>query len=212
MGMANTCVRRSATGVAALAASRSSEYRPSAAKARAHAYGRSHRMDRTRILRRQACDDRLRIRSRERRLTGEHLIEHGADRMDVGACVDVPLTARLLGAHVRRCAERHARPRECRDFPVAAAGDAEIRDEGAPVARQEEILRLDVAVHHAVLVRVRETAGCFNCNPQGFVDWKLRLATSTVAQALAVDIRHGVPEPPVRVTGDVGRLAITVVH
>ena len=45
--------------------------------------------------------------ARERRRAGQHLVEHTAERPDIGALVDRP-SARLLGAHVRRGPEQHA--------------------------------------------------------------------------------------------------------
>ena len=53
-------------------------------------------------------DHRLRRWPGERRLAGQHLVEHAAERVDVGAGVDVALAARLLGAHVGRRADGEA--------------------------------------------------------------------------------------------------------
>ena len=45
--------------------------------------------------------DGLRAGPRERRLTGKHLIEHAAERVDVASGVELALPRRLLRAHVR---------------------------------------------------------------------------------------------------------------
>ena len=52
--------------------------------------------------------DRLRGGAGERRVAGEHLVQHHAQRVDVGAGGDLPLAHRLLGRHVVRRAQRHA--------------------------------------------------------------------------------------------------------
>ena len=104
-------------------------------------------------------DDRLRGRSGERRLAGEHLVEHAAQGVDVGAGGDLALAHRLLGAHVVRRAERHAGLGH--PVPAGLAGgerDAEVGHQRAPVV-QQDVLRLDVAVDHAVPVGVVERVG-----------------------------------------------------
>ena len=53
----------------------------------------------------------VRRAARERRLPGEQLVRQHAERVDVGAVIDVRIGARLLGRHVRRRAERHAERR-----------------------------------------------------------------------------------------------------
>jgi hypothetical protein len=63
------------------------------------------------------------------------------------------------------------------------------------VARaQQDVLRLDVAVDHAVLVGVLERVRGFPRNPHRLLDGKLPLSSETVAQGLALDKRHGQPE------------------
>ena len=110
------------------------------------------------------------------RLAGEHLVGHGAERVDVAARADVALAHRLLGAHVGGRAERHA------GLGHAAAagllhgeGDAEVGDEGAAVV-QEDVLGLDVAVDDALAVGVVEGAGDFRGDADGVVDGELLLA------------------------------------
>ena len=50
----------------------------------------------------------------ERRLPGEQLVRHAAERVDVGAMIDRRIARRLLGRHVRRRADRRAELRERR--------------------------------------------------------------------------------------------------
>ena len=56
----------------------------------------------------------------ERRLARQHLVQHGAERVDVGPRVELPLARRLLRAHVGRRADRHARSRSGARRPPSA--------------------------------------------------------------------------------------------
>ena len=55
-----------------------------------------------------ARENRVHARSCERRLAGEHLVEHAAEAVDVAAPVEFVEAARLLGTHVGRCADDDA--------------------------------------------------------------------------------------------------------
>ena len=111
-----------------------------------------------RLLGHQLRDHRLRARARDRRLAREHLVQHGCERVHVAARVDAAIARRLLGAHVLRRAEREPRLRE-----AIAAGllhrerDAEVRQHRLAFLDQD-VLRLDVAVHEPLAVRVVERA------------------------------------------------------
>ena len=100
-----------------------------------------------------ACD----VRPGERRFAHEHLVEHAAERVQVAASVD-GFARRLLRAHVRRRADRHAGLRHAPSSPAALhrLADAEVGDERVAVL-QQDVLRLDVAVHDA-LARARRPA------------------------------------------------------
>ncbi len=111
-------------------------------------------VDRRRALARVALATR--VRSREGRVAREHLVEHHAERVDVGARIRRG-AAGLLEGHVLRRA--HHVP--ARLLQVAGqVGEAEIEHLHllATVGRvhEEEVLRLDVAVHDAGLVRGAE--------------------------------------------------------
>jgi hypothetical protein len=82
---------------------------------------------------------------------------------------------------------------------VAAAaerpGDAEVGDEGVAVAGEEQVLGLDVAVDHALLVGVLEGLGRLARDPQRVFYGELALPPKPVAQRFPLDVRHGKPEP-----------------
>ena len=145
----------------------------------------------------QTCDDRLDARSRERRLTHQHFVRHGAEGVDVASRVDGAFAHRLLGGHVLRRAEREAGLRH----PLPAGRlhrerDAEIGDERVAVL-QQDVLRLDVAVNHGAAVRVAQRVGDFARNAHGVVHRQLALAFEPRAQRLAGDERHHIVQQPI---------------
>ena len=87
-------------------------------------------------------------------LAGEHLICHGAQRIDVAATIDDAITCSLLGTHVLRCAERESGLRDS----IAACfadcqRDTEIRDYRMTRLKQN-VFRLQVAMDYSVRVRI----------------------------------------------------------
>ena len=150
-------------------------------------------------------------RAAEGRLAREHLVEHGAERVDVGSRVEVARAARLLRAHVGGRAHRHSGSGQPGVPFRHGARDAEIRDQRAAVLRQQHVLRLDVPVDHSLLVGVLERKRGFAPDAESLVDGQLVLALQPVPEALALHERHGVPELAAGFTGiehceDVGML------
>ena len=86
-----------------------------------------------RLLRHDSRHDRLRGGPGERRLAGQHLVEHRAERVDVGPRVEIVLAGGLLGAHVLRRAETHAGLGE--PDPAVAAAPASAMPKSATSAR-----------------------------------------------------------------------------
>ena len=100
---------------------------------------------------------------------GEHFIEHDSEREDVGPSIDGLATC-LLGRHVRDGAHDQALfglelrlellggfcPR---NEGLEQFGQAEVDDLRVAVFRNKEVVRLDVAVDDAFLVRLGETVG-----------------------------------------------------
>ena len=104
--------------------------------------------------------ERVRKLSGERRLAGETFVENGGERVEVGSAVD--RAARdLLGREVRDRSDERVRPGEaltCRVERKAEVGDAHA-NRPRDVARQKDVLRLDVTVHYAEGVAVVERIG-----------------------------------------------------
>ncbi len=95
----------------------------------------------------------------------EHLVEHRAEREDVGAVVG-GFAAHLLRGHVPGRSQHEAgagrwRGRQVRDGRVLAGrldqpGQPEVEDLGAAVGRHEDVVGLQVAVDDALRVRGRQ--------------------------------------------------------
>jgi hypothetical protein len=148
---------------------------------------------RTRAFGETAHEDHLGGGPRERRLADQHLVEHAPEAVDVGPAVEAAFAGGLLGAHIRRRAHRHPGLGELL-LGHQAPCDAKVGHQGRAVLRQQDVLRLDVAVDHAVLVGVFEGAGRFAGDLHGVVQRQLALAAEPVAQRLALDVGHGEPE------------------
>ncbi len=134
--------------------------------------------------------------SRERRRAGKHLVDHHADRVDVaGRSRGAP--ARVLGRHVARRSER--RRRRAVRAALGKPRDSEVADPDAPVAGEQDVRRLDVAVHDALLVRASERPAEQLCDPRslGRCQWP---APQALGEAVPVDQLSDVVEAVARVT------------
>ena len=157
-------------------------------------HGVASGQDRHRLFGHHLGHDRLRGRPGERRLAGEHLVEHAAEAVHVGARVEVAFAHRLFGAHVLRRAEGHAglgHPGAAR--LARGERDAEVRHQGAAVV-QEDVLGLDVAMDHAMAMGVVERAGNFARDSHGAGNRELLLATHAITEGLAINEGHDVEE------------------
>ena len=90
-------------------------------------------------------------------LAGEDLVEHHAQRVEVGAAVDL-LPAGLLRAHVAGGADGEADLGEL-GIVLDRLGDAEVREHRGAVGAEQDIGRLHVSMHQALGVRVAERGG-----------------------------------------------------
>ena len=136
-----------------------------------------------------------------RRISCKHLVEHAREAVDVAASVDFPVACRLLRTHVLRRAKRQPALRYARATGVAdRESDSEIRDDRLAGAEQN-VLGLEVAMYHSVAMRVVERAGAGSRDANGLLDGKLLLALESMANRFALDVRHDVIEPPVRLAG-----------
>ena len=138
--------------------------------------------ERARLLRQNLGEDRLGGGTREWRPARQHFVQHHAEGVHVGARVLLLLSGRLLGTHVFGRAKARARLRHPRPA-VAAPGqrDAEVGDQ-RPAVVEQHVVRLDVAVNHALAVSVVEPGGDFGGDPDRVGDGELGLAGEPAAQ------------------------------
>ncbi len=122
----------------------------------------------------QACDHFLRRSAGEQPAPGQHLVEHAAEREDVAAPVDAAAD-HLLGRHVAERAEDDPL-RRMRDGRAVGGHlrtleplqrEAEVQNLHRAVRRQEDVLRLQVAMDHAARVRGRQAVGDGGGDPNG---------------------------------------------
>ena len=159
----------------------------------------------------------------EWRTTGEQLIGQDAEGIDVRAVIGRRVTRRLLRRHVgrrpdreaiagRRYASAHAIDSgwsaSCRRERL---GHAEVRDHRV-AATHEHVVGLDVSMHDAPVVRVRQRVRDIVQDPQDVVDRKSQLAQQPAAQRLTVDVRHGEVQDAVRLTGGEHRNNVRVLQ
>ena len=117
----------------------------------------------------------------ERRLARQCLVQHAGETVDVAAAIDLARPSCLLGRHVRGRADREPCLRE-----LVAAGRAhrprnpEVGDDRV-AAGQHDVLRLDVAVHNVVAVRIRQRVGDLARDLEGVIERQLRLPLQPLA-------------------------------
>jgi len=160
-----------------------------------------------RIQRHARRHERARPEPGERRLADEHLVRRDAEGVDVGAMIDLGIGRGLLGCHVQRRAERRAGVGEGRASSVSTAlgaaqrlGDAEIGNRGG-AAGEQNVVRLDVAVHDAALVRIGECARDVLHDRHRLRHGEATVREQSCAERLAVDVWHDEIRQPV---GDAG--------
>ena len=91
--------------------------------------------------------------SSKRRPARQHLIEQRAEGVDVRGRPDRPrLPDDLLGSHVARSPHPSAAQSQCCLF-FELPGQTEISDLGRTLGREQDVARLQVAVHDSSLVR-----------------------------------------------------------
>ncbi len=165
----------------------------------------SHFADVAYLSREAGGDDRLHGIATKRWLAGQHLVQHAAEAVDVGAAIHPLFSDGLLWAHVLRRAEDDPREGETLvPLRLQHARNAEVCEQRLP-GGEEDVLGLDIAVHDATRVRA------FQCRRERAHDddrlaWgKLVLPLEPVAQRLPFDERGDVVELPPRFAGVVQR-------
>ena len=131
--------------------------------------------------------DRHRAVGGERRDPGEHLVEHDAEGVHVGATVEreaLGLFRREVGGGAEHCARLGER------VAALGAGDAEVGDLHPALRRDEHVSGLHVAVDDAVAVRELERVGDVGRDPGRFHRRERAVSVEHVAERLPVDVLH----------------------
>ena len=135
-----------------------------------------------------------------RRMPDQHLVEDAPQTVDVAPAVELR-SGRLLRAHVVHRADDDPRAGHARFVRRAdRARDAEIAHDGMP-RLDEDVLRLDVAMHDVLRMRVRQRVGHIARDLYRVGNGQAAFTLQPVAQRFALDIRHRVEQHPV---GDIG--------
>ncbi len=147
-------------------------------------------------LLRQVLDEDLAVAlADERHAAGEHLVEADAERVDVGAVIDVRAAFALLGRHIGRRAKHDAGARAMRALCVAGQlRDAEVEqlDEVAlATARdQDDVVGFEIAVDDAALVRCGQCVGDLQRDHQRAFRRQWRFGADQVRQRAAREVLH----------------------
>ena len=125
---------------------------------------------------------------------GEQVVERQAERVNVGALVDILRRQNLLGRHISRRANRLL----CQRLQVAArrvgakdVGQAEVEQDNAiRLFFDHRVRRLDVAMDNALTVRIGERVGHTSRRPQRLLlgHPAARQAFAMLVERLAVDV------------------------
>ena len=124
----------------------------------------------------------------ERWGTGQHLVHHTPQRVQIAACVTHDAAGQLR-THVGGRAHRHRGYRaRCVTRGVHGVREAEVGHDRLAVL-DENVLRRDIVMHHAASMRVAQCVRDLISEAEGIGDRQRPVAREPVAQALA--LHHG---------------------
>ena len=130
--------------------------------------------------------------SPERDLAGQHLVQGGAEREDVGAVIDPSGVEKLLGGHVAGCSHGRAqRGMDRGSIRASDFGQPEVGELYLPAAVEQDVGRLDVPVDHVdLLERFRESLRDHLDDLKGASDGNRGPLAQVRLQCLALDVLH----------------------
>ena len=135
----------------------------------------------------------LRRRIGERDLSGEHGEGDEAQRVDVGADVEW-LAGELLGTHVFRGPDRHPHGRDGLPTSPGRLGDSEVHQlhelPAVGIPRDENVVRLEVAVDDSALVRRGEGVRDLTRQLTGIRQRQRASATDEGGERFTLDVLH----------------------
>ncbi len=151
--------------------------------------------------------ERVVVRGRERALPGERFVQDDSAGVEIDPRVEVSIAPRLLGRHVKRSPHDHPGAREIEVLVLLVVDGAdhlrhaeveELRERRAPDAlREEDVLRLDVAVDDPLLVRRDEPRKDLGDDFDHVVERKAPFALDSIRHRLADEALHDEVRAPV---------------
>ena len=135
-------------------------------------------------------DERRDRLARKRPRAGQKLVEHDAQREEIGPAVDL-LAPDLLGRHVGRASDHLARPRHVGARRGGELSDAEVGHLHAAVFGDQDVAGLDVAVDDVPLVGVRQGLGGLADDRDLGRERELLSAAEVPRERPALDVLHG---------------------
>ncbi len=107
----------------------------------------------------------------KRRPAGQHLVQRHTKRKHIGSCIRLRrLAGGLLGRHVPRRTHHLAGHGQVELLALHLLGKTEIGDPYPSFLINQDVARLDIAVDHAVLVRVIQCVGDLAYHVEG-ITW-----------------------------------------
>ncbi len=142
----------------------------------------------------------------ERKMADEQLVEDHAERVHVGVHADMP-AANLLGGRVRGCEQPQPRARAVlpRLEAIELLGDPEVEQLHDAVVADENVRRLEVAVHDEMPVRVLDCFAHVAKEPDASHDGG-RVRAAILGERRALDVLH---HEPGRAVGERARVVET---
>ena len=123
-------------------------------------------------------------------LAGEHETDRSAQGVDVAGGRGVAGAAPQFGRHVLRRAQERVFLGHDGHAAAGGLGDAQIGQLHVAAARQENVRRLDVAMRHAVAMRLAQSAGGVHGDGGRFPAAEPLAAANPTFDGFAVDIFH----------------------
>ena len=112
------------------------------------------------------ASDRVPVIAFKRHSSGRGAIERDAERVQIAATVKFE-SSRLFGTEVMRRAHDVIAAAQCR-FTAQCTSQTEIGNDRLAMRTDEDVVGLDVAMHHAARMRDREGGGDIESNPDHF--------------------------------------------
>jgi hypothetical protein len=124
----------------------------------------------------------------ERRLAGQHLVDQDAERVEVGLVADLGGPSDLLGRHIG--GRPQGPPGGGQGRGVEVLGDPEVGQLDLALCGDHQVRRLEVAVDHALLVRVVQRVADLDGQVDHLAPGERAALAEDVVEGHPVDVLH----------------------